>query len=69
MGRKTLPRSKVRQEMKKGIVIKPTKNGGFRYTCSCEYPDLHVNRFEDLYCESCDSWRAWPTKEELQEAI
>ena len=49
------------------IVFTPTKRGGFRYTCDCGNPDIQVDRGEDIYCESCDSWRAWPTKEEIQE--
>jgi len=48
------------------IVLIPTKRG-YRYTCDCGDPDIMIDRGEGYYCYSCDSWRAWATKEEIQQ--
>ena len=40
---------------------------GYGYTCDCGNPDIVVDRGEGYYCLSCDSWRAWPTKESIQQ--
>ena len=38
---------------------------GFRYGCDCGDADINMCRNEDFHCYSCDSWRAWPTKDEI----
>ena len=48
------------------IVFTPTERG-YHYTCDCGNPDIEVDRGEDYYCLSCDSWRAWPSKDEVRE--
>ncbi len=49
-----------------GNIIYHRTSRGFRYTCNCGEPDIVVDRFEDVWCASCDAWRAWPTKEQIQ---
>ena len=51
------------------IIIRPKMiNGrrGFHYTCDCGNPDLFVEKDDDIYCQSCDSWREYPDSDDIR---